>query len=116
MRAKLTIAIALASAALKPGEPRTHLVLARVHLKEQHAAEAVEEARVAARLDPRSIDAHRWLALALAGAGRFAEAGEQFTQWERLAQGDAPEGDRDTMRAAKAATVLLAQLLGGGHG
>jgi hypothetical protein len=107
---------ALAAAALRPGEPRTHLVLARVHLREQHAAEAVEEARVAARLEPRSSEAHRWLALALAGAGRFAEAGESFTQWERLAQGDAPVGDRDTMRAARAAVALLAQLLGGGHG
>ncbi|MFI5208148.1 MAG: hypothetical protein ACHQX4_09035, partial [Gemmatimonadales bacterium] len=76
----------------------------------------VEEARAAARLDPRSSEAYRWLALALAGAGRFAEAGEQFTQWERLAGGDAPAGDRDTMRAAKAAAALLAQLLGGGHG
>ncbi|MFI5213290.1 MAG: DUF4388 domain-containing protein [Gemmatimonadales bacterium] len=107
---------ALGAAELRPGEPRTHLVLARVHLREQRAAEAVEEARAAARLDPRSSEAYRWLALALAGAGRFAEAGEQFTQWERLAGGDAPAGDRDTMRAAKAAAALLAQLLGGGHG
>ncbi|MFI5280176.1 MAG: DUF4388 domain-containing protein, partial [Gemmatimonadales bacterium] len=107
---------ALAAAALRPGEPRTHLVLARVHLREQHAAEAVEEARVAVRLDPNASEAHRWLALALTGAGRFAEAGEQFTQWERLAEGDAPAEDRDTMRAAKAAAALLAQLLGGAHG
>lgn len=107
---------ALAAAALRPGEPRAHVVLARVHLRELHAAEAVEEARVAARLDPHSAEAHRWLALALAGAGRFAEAGAQFTQWERLAGADAPVTDRDTMRAAQAATALLAQLMGGGLG
>jgi hypothetical protein len=107
---------ALAAAALRPGDSRTHLVLARVHLREHHAAEAVEEARVAARLDPQSVEAHRWLALALSGAGRFAEAGEQFTQWERLAQDEAPVDDRDTMRAAKEAAALLAQLVGGGRG
>jgi Flp pilus assembly protein TadD len=92
------------------------VLLARVHLREQHAAEAIEEARVAARLDPRSSDALRWLALALAGAGRFSEAGEQFTRWERLAADEVPATDRDTMRAARAAATLLAQLLGGAHG
>ncbi len=107
---------ALAAAALRPGEPRVHLVLARAHLKENHAGEAIEEARRAVRLDPLSMDAHRWFGLALAAAGRFVEAGEQFVQWERLATAETPAGDRELVATAKAATNLLAKLLGSVNG
>jgi len=107
---------ALAAAAMMPGEPRVHLILARAHLKEHQVAEAVEEARRAVRLDPLSMDGHRWFALALAAAGRFAESVEQFTQWERLADANTAEADRDVIGSAKAATQLLAQLLGGARG
>jgi tetratricopeptide (TPR) repeat protein len=107
---------ALAAAALRPGEPRVHLILARAYLKEQQIAEAVEEARRAVRLDPLSLEAHRWFALALAAAGRFTESVEQFTQWERLIDAKTPSADRELIAAAKAATQLLAQLLGGASG
>ena len=100
---------------MRPGDARTHVLLARIHLREDHAAEAVEEARVAARLDPRSSEAARWLALGLVGAGKLREAVEQFAQWESLAV-PASDTDKRTMREAGAAAALLAQLLGGGHG
>jgi Tfp pilus assembly protein PilF len=41
---------ALAAAALRPGEPRVHLILAQAHLWEHQVGEAVEEARRAVRL------------------------------------------------------------------
>jgi hypothetical protein len=107
---------ALAAAGLLPGEPRVHLLLARVHLKEQRSAEAVEEARRAVRLDPLSLEAHRWCGLALAANGRFLEAVEQFTQWERLVTEGTPPDQREAVATVKAATHLLAQLIGGGHG
>lgn len=103
---------ALAAAALRPGEPRVHLLLARAHLKENRPAEAIDEARRAVRLDPLSIDAHRWFGLSLVAGGRFMEASEQFTQWERLAGDETPAQDRELVATAKAATHLLAQLLG----
>lgn len=107
---------ALAAAALRPGEPRVHLILARAHLKEHQVAEAVEEARRAVRLDPLSMEGHRWFGLALAAAGRFVEAVDQFTQWERLADASTKVADRETIATAKAATHLLAQLLGEARG
>jgi len=107
---------ALAAAALRPGEPRVHLVLARAHLKEHRSGEAIEEARRAVRLDPLSLDGHRWFGLALAAAGRFTEAGEQFAQWERLATPETPADEREVVATARAATNLLAQLLGGVRG
>jgi hypothetical protein len=107
---------ALAAGALLPGEKRVHLLLARALLREHRPAEAIEEARRAVRLDPRSLDAYRWCALALAASGRFAEAVEQFTQWERLATPATPDDERETVMAAKAATHLLAELVGGARG
>jgi hypothetical protein len=107
---------ALAAAALRPGEPRVHLILARAHLKEQQIAEAVEEARRAVRLDPLSLEGHRWFGLALAAAGRFGESVEQFTQWERLVDEQTPGADRELIATVKAATHLLAQVLGGARG
>ncbi len=107
---------ALAAAALRPGEPRAHLLLARAHLRENRTGEAIEEARRAVRLDPLLMDAHRWFGLSLAAAGRFGEAVDQFTQWERLATDETPGADRETVASAKAATQHLAQLLGGIRG
>jgi hypothetical protein len=103
---------ALAAAALQPGEPRVHLLLARAHLRESRPGEAIEEARRAVRLDPLLMDAHRWFGLALVAGGRFAEASEQFTQWERLASEETPANDRELVATAKAATNLLASLVG----
>ena len=107
---------ATAAAGLKPGEPRVHLVLARAHLRQGRVIEAIEEGRRAVRLDPLSLDAHRWFGLALVAGGRFSEAGEQFTQWERLADGSVPAAERETVLTAKTAAHQLAQLLGGAHG
>ena len=102
---------AQAAAALRPGEPRVHLLLARAHLRENRPSEAIEEARRAVRLDPLLMEAHRWFGLALVAGGRLAEAGEQFSQWERLAGEDTPAGDREVVASARAATELLTQLL-----
>ena len=107
---------AQAASSVSPGEPRVHLILARASLREGKVEDAVEEARRAVRLDPLSRDGHRWFALALAAAGRFAEAEEQFTQWERLADASVGAADRETVAAAKTAAHTLAQLLGGVRG
>ena len=107
---------AQAAASLRPGEPRVHLVLTRAHLREGRLAEAVEEGRRAVRLDPLARDAHRWFALSLAASGRFDEAGEQFAQWERLADDATPPAEREMIATAKAATHILSQLLGGVRG
>ena len=107
---------AMAAASLRPGEPRVHLVLARANLKEGRLGEAVEEGRRAVRLDPLSRESHRWFALALAASGRFDEAGEQFAQWERLADDATPAAEREMIATAKAATHILSQLLGGVRG
>ncbi len=103
---------ALAASALRPGEPRVHLLLARAHLKENRVNDAIEESRRAVRLDPMSLDAHRLFGLSLVAAGRFLEAGEQFTQWERLATDETPATDREVVASAKAAAQMLAQLVG----
>ncbi len=102
-----------AAAALQPGEIRVHILLARAHLKEGRPADAVEEGRRAVRLDPLSTDAHRWFGLALAAAGRFAEAEEQFAQWERVAEAGVDDGRRAQVAQARLAVEQLAQLLGG---
>jgi tetratricopeptide (TPR) repeat protein len=107
---------ALAAAALRPGEPKVHMLLARAHLKENRVNDAMEEAKRAVRLDPLSMDGHRIYGLTLVAGGRFADAGEQFSQWERLATDETPAADRDTVASAKAATHQLAQLLGGVRG
>ena len=113
---RAAIEAASAAAGLKPGEPRVHIVLARAYLKDGKIPEAVEEGRRAVRLDPLLLDGHRWLALALAASGRFVEAGEQFTQWERLADESTPAADRELVATAKAAAHTLADILGGARG
>jgi len=107
---------AQAAASVSPGEARVHLVLTRANLRDGKVAEAVDEGRRAVRLEPLSRDAHRWYALALAAAGRFTEAEEQFAQWERLADASVGAADRESVAAARAATHTLAQLLGGVRG
>jgi hypothetical protein len=104
---------ALAAAASKPGEPGVHVLLCRVQLREGRLAEAIEEGRRAVRLDPLSADGHRWLGLALAAAGRFHEADEQFAQWERVADSASAPAQRAEIAAARQATETLARLLKG---
>src|SRR5437667_367874 len=64
----------------------------------------------ALRLDPLLVAAHRCLGYALVATGRFAEAVEQWEQWERLAARSETElAQLDEVRRAKTA----AQTLGG---
>jgi hypothetical protein len=108
-------AAAMAAAALRPGEPRVHLVLARAHLKEGSVAEAIEECKRAVRLAPEDPEACRWYGAALAAAGRFREAREQLERWETLADG-APPSVVEEVAAARTAAAALEKLLGGGRG
>src|SRR3989454_568203 len=73
------------AAAHYPHDPSVHLLLGRIHLAGAQPAEAVDELRRALRLDPLHVAAHRILGHALAAAGRFGEAVDQWDQWERLA-------------------------------
>jgi hypothetical protein len=101
-----------AAAALRPGEPRVHLVLARAHLREGRVMDAVDEARRAARLAPEHFEAHRLFGLALAAAGRFREADEQWAQCERLLVGGDPSpGARGELAAARGAAATLDAML-----
>src|SRR2546428_13974378 len=74
------------AAGAHPHDPAIHLLLGRVGLAAGRGAEAVEELRRALRLDPLLVGAHRVLGYALVATGRFAEAGGQWDQWERLAR------------------------------
>lgn len=103
---------AQAAAALRPGESRVHMLLARAYLIEGRSADAIEEARRAARLDPESSEAHQWYGTALAAAGRFREAGEQFEMWERLADGAVDERLRAQIAAARQAVATLQTMVG----
>ena len=105
-----------AVASLMPGEARVHVVLARAHLADGHAADAVEEGRRAARLDPLSPEAHRWYGLALAAMGRFSEAGDEFAQCARLTSSQEPTAESEEIAEARAAADTLARLLGGVRG
>ncbi|MGH7537504.1 MAG: tetratricopeptide repeat protein, partial [Gemmatimonadales bacterium] len=89
--------------------PVVHLLIGRIHLASGRTAEAADELRRALRLDPLAVAARRLLGFALVQLGRFAEAVEQWEQWERLAPGDDREMEqRDEVVAAKAAARLLA--------
>ena len=97
------------AAVVQPHDPAVHLLLGRIHLSAGQPADAVDELRRALRLDPLAIVGHRVLGFALVQLGRFAEAVEQWEQWERLAQGDEREdAQRSEIQAAKAAAQLLA--------
>jgi hypothetical protein len=103
---------ALAAAAMRPGEVRVHLVLARANLKEGRVPDAVEEARRAVRLAPENAEAHRLYGAVLAAAGRFRDADEQWAQCERLlgaAEAAAP-ARREIEAARRAAATLDAML------
>jgi tetratricopeptide (TPR) repeat protein len=105
-----------AAASLRPGEARVHVVLGRINLREGRSSEAVEEGRRAVRLDPESLEAHRWFALALTAAGRYREAAEQYQQWERLAGEDVSADQRRDVAEALSAAHTLERLLGGTRG
>src|SRR2546427_40495 len=73
------------AAAMQPHDAVVHLLLGKIHSAGGHPADAVEELRRAQRLDPLLPAAYRLLGFALVAVGRFAEAVEQWDQWERLA-------------------------------
>jgi len=97
------------AAGVHPHDPTVHLLLGRIDLAAGRPA-AVDELRRALRLDPLLVAAHRFLGYALVATGRFAEAVEQWDQWERLAARSESElAQLDEVRRAKTA----AQTLGG---
>ncbi len=104
------------AAAHYPHDPAVHLLLGRIHLAGAQPAEAVDELRRALRLDPLHVAAHRILGHALAAAGRFGEAVDQWDQWERLAARSEQEVARlAEVQRAKAAAQTLAQAGMGTH-
>jgi len=107
---------ALAAAAIRPGEVRVHLVLARAHLREGRQADAIDEARRAVRLAPEHLDAHRLFGVVLAAAGRFREADDQWAQAERLLAADSPVPVRRELAAARGAAQTLETMLGAARG
>ena len=117
-------ALAEQAASIQPHDPAVHLLIGRSHLAAGRTAEAVEELRRALRLDPLLASVYRVLGYALVGQGRFAEATEQWDQWERLASRSEQElAQLDQVRRAKAAAQVLATAgagtetgAGGGHG
>src|SRR5205814_320093 len=77
----------------------------------------VDELRRALRLDPLLVAAHRCLGYALVATGRFAEAVEQWDQWERLAaRSEAELAQLDAVRQAKTAAQTLSGAGAGLHG
>ncbi len=97
------------AAVLQPHDPAVHALLGRIHLAAGKNADGVEELRRALRLDPLLAPAYRLLGYGLIALGRFAEALEQWTQWERLAaQSPEESAQRDTVARAKAAAEVLA--------
>src|SRR5438094_407443 len=78
-------ALAEQAAGVHPHDPAVHLLLGRIELAAGRPAAGVDELRSALRLDPLLVAAHRCLGYALVATGRFAEAVEQWDQWERLA-------------------------------
>jgi Flp pilus assembly protein TadD len=103
------------AAAAHPHDPGLHLLLGRIHLTAGRSAEAVDELRRALRLDPLLVAAHRALGYALVATGRFAEAVEQWEQWERLAASSETElaSLEDVRRASAAARTLAGTGAGG---
>lgn len=96
------------AAVVQPHDPAVHLLLGRVHLEAGRPGEAVDELRRALRLEPRALAAYRLQGYALVQLGRFAEAVEQWDQWERLAANEARETPyREDVQSAKAAARFL---------
>ncbi len=102
--------------ALRPEEPRAHLVLGRTQLAAGLYPEAVEACRRALRLRPDLAEAHRWCGFALAATGRFRDAQESWERWERLGDGAADEATRRQVADARAAAAALERMLGGASG
>lgn len=101
------------AAGLHPHDPAVHLLMGRIHLAAGRAGEAVEDLRRAVRLDPLLAPAYRMLGYALVGLGRFAEAAEQWDQWEQLASRSEGEAKQlEEVRRAKAAAQTLAGVYG----
>lgn len=100
--------------ALRPDEPRVHLVLGRAQLALGLYGEAVEACRRAIRLAPDYADAHRWCGFALAATGRFRDARETWERWEQLVDGRADETERRQVAEACAAAAAFERMLGGG--
>lgn len=98
---------------LHPHDPAVHLLMGRIHLAAGRAGDAVEDLRRAVRLDPLLAPAYRMLGYALVGLGRFAEAAEQWDQWEQLASRSEGEAKQlEEVRRAKAAAQTLAGVYG----
>jgi len=92
--------------ALRPHDPKAHLLLGRVHLGQGHWTEAVDECRRALRLDPQVKDGQRWFGYALAATGKFREARESWEVWEGLADGAGAAERKAIAEVKKAASVL----------
>ncbi len=108
-----------AALALRPEEPRVHLVLGRTRLAAGLYGEAVDLFRRAMRLEPGLADAYRWCGFALATTGRFRDAREAWEQWQQLVNGHGQDDEHrqvaDALAAATALERLLAGDRGGGH-
>ena len=101
--------VAEQAAGVHPHDPAVHLLLGRIALAAGRGPDAVEELRRALRLDPLGVTAYRLLGYALVATGRFAEALDQWSQWERLAPRSEAELARlDEVRRARAAAQTLA--------
>src|SRR5690242_12062171 len=97
------------AAGAHPHDPAVHLLLGRIALAAGRGNDAVEELRRAVRLDPLLVAAYRLLGFALVATGRFAEALDQWEQWERLAPRSEAELARlDDVRRARTAAQTLA--------
>src|SRR5437667_297543 len=109
--------LAAPAAGVHPHDPAVHLLLGRIELAAGRPAAGVDELRSALRLDPLLVAAHRCLGYALVATGRFAEAVEQWDQWERLAaRSEAELAQLDDVRRAKTAAQTLGGTGAGLHG
>jgi len=99
--------------AMRPEDPRVHLVLGRAQLACGLYGEAVEACRRAIRLAPELADAHRWCGFALAATGRFRDAREAWERWEQLVDGRASEAERRQVAEARSAAAAFERMLGG---
>ena len=96
------------AAALYPHDATVHLLLGRIQLASSRSSDAADELRRALQLDPLLVAAHRMLGYALVASGRFAEAVDQWDQWERLAsRSESETAQLEQVRKAKAAAQTL---------
>jgi hypothetical protein len=104
------------AAALYPHDSTVHLLLGRIQLAAARPGDAADELRRALHLDPLLVAAHRMLGYALVASGRFAEAVDQWEQWERLAsRSDTEAAQLEHVRRAKTAAQTLAGVGVPGH-